>query len=216
MRVVKQWIFSRWACSSIVVCVMTSVGAWWPWAAHGAYAMKVTITAPKGSTGEKPAAKYPVATKTIPCDGPGFDAITMTATYDATNASKVVDRDVYLMLYSPEGIGGDSAKYLVMSKQNIGSSFLLLKRPGLADLSSSEVFIPRSENLSTAGAFTETLLGSAISVQGAEAGVWQLVGIVADKARISFDNPATWDAWDVATVILRKPWKGSGATQLCD
>lgn len=208
--------FSRWV--RFLALVHTLAGLWVGLAgsAYGAYSMKVTITAPKGSTGEKPAAKYPVATRTIPCDGPGFDAIAMTATYDATNASKVVDRDVYLMLYNPEGIGGDSAKYLVMSKQNIGSSFLLLKRPGLSDLSPAEVFIPRSENLSTAGAFTETLLGSAISVQGAEAGVWQLVGIVADKTKISFDNPATWDAWDVATVILRKPWKGAGVTQLCD
>lgn len=183
---------------------------------EAAYAIKVTITAPKGSSGEKPAAKYPTTTRTLPCDAPTFDAITMTVVYDATTVTKVVDRDVYLMLYSPEGIGGDGTRFFIMSKQNIGSSFRMVARQNWSDILPTDIYMPRAENLSPAGAVTEILLSSVISVQGADSGIWQLVGIVADKATVSFNDPSTWSAWDVATIVLRKPWKGLSPTQICD
>lgn len=187
-----------------------------PSVGQAAYAVKVTLAAPKGSSGEKPAAKYPTTTKTIPCDAPSFDAITMTVVYDATTAAKVVDRDVYLMLYSPEGVGGEGTRFFVMKKQNIGSSFRMVPRQNWSDIQSTDIYMPRAENLSPAGAVTEVLLSSVISVQGADAGIWQLVGIVADSATVSFNDPSTWSAWDVATIVLRKPWKGLSPTHLCD
>jgi len=180
---------------------------------EAAYTMRVAITSPKGSSGDKPPAKYPVTTRTLPCDGPGFDAITMTATYDATNASKQVDRDVYLMLFNPEAIG--APRFMVLKKQNIGSPLVIRWRNDFSEIDPREdVYLPRGENLSTAGAVTEVLISSVISTQGATSGIWQLIGIVADgkSATLDFDDPATWDAWDVATVVLRKPWRGNVAT----
>lgn len=191
---------------AVVGCFCASAG----WAA---YTMKVAITAPKGSSGDKPAAKYPTATRTLPCDGPGFDAITMTATYDASNAAKQVDRDVYLMLFNPEAIG--APRFMVLKKQNIGSPLVVHWRNDFSEINPREdVYLPRGENLSTTGAVTEVLVSSVVSAQGATSGIWQLIGIVADSssATLNFDDPATWDAWDVATVVLRKPWRGQIAT----
>lgn len=186
--------------------------------AMAAYTMKVAVSFPKGSAGEKPLAKYPATTKTSPCDNaaqPSFNAATFTVTYDASNSKKVVDRDVYLILTNPEGIS--LPKYFVLKKNNLGSNFTFTTHNDIREVSkTSDIYVPRSENLSTSGAQTESLLGGSISLQSVNSGVWQLVGIVADgnDSKVDFDDPRTWDAWDVATLVLRKPWNGN-SNKLC-
>ncbi|MBS4096997.1 MAG: hypothetical protein KGZ83_09210 [Sulfuricella sp.] len=177
-----------------------------------AYSMKITASFPKGTAGEKPAAKYPTTTKTSPCDNatePSFDAVQFTVAYDATNSKKVVDRDVYLFLFNPEG--ANLPKFFVLKKNNLGSSFNILTRSDVGALSKTgDIYLPRPENTSPAGTVTTTLMGDSISLQAVNSGVWQLVGIIADStsAKLDFDDPRTWDAWDVATIVLRKPWNG--------
>lgn len=201
-----------------------------------AYSMKITASFPKGSAGEKPDASYPTTTKTSPCDNftrtstssttttatttttapPTFDAVKFDITFDATNSKKVVDRDVYLFLFNPEGVM--LPKFFIMKKNNLGSTFSIVPRNNVSAISkNSDIYLPRAENLNTSGAVTTTLLGDSISLQAANSGIWQLVGIIADStsAKLNFDDPRTWEAWDVATIILRKPWNGD-FNQICE
>jgi hypothetical protein len=198
---IKPWMFG--------LLSLAWLGAHMP--AQAAYSMKVTATFPKGSSGEKPAARYATNTKTAPCDDPAtFDAVTFTMTYEVSNTKKQADRDVYLILSNPEGIA--APKFLVLKKRNLGSQFDSLARNDIRDISrTGDVYLPRAENLSAAGAFTETIISSAISLQGAASGIWTLTGIIGDGQSNLFnlDDPATWDAWDTATIMLRKPWVGN-------
>ena len=192
-------------------CLALTLGS--PPEVFAAYTIKVTASFPKGSAGEKPLAKYPTSTKTSPCDNaasPTFNAATFTVLYDATNSKKVVDRDVYFILFNPEGVS--LPKFFVLKKNNLGSNFTFTTHNDVAEISkTSDIYLPRSENLSTSGVQTESLLGASISLQAANSGIWQLVGIVADSndPKLDFDDPRTWDAWDIATLVLRKPWNGN-------
>ncbi|MFC4161885.1 hypothetical protein [Chitinimonas lacunae] len=185
--------------------------------AQAAYSMKVVASMPKGSAGEKLTAKYPTNTKMSPCDGAAFDAVGFTVTYEATNAtSKKVDRDIYFIMSNPEG--RMAPRFLVLKKQGIGSSLISAFRADVSQLSAVEdVYIPRAENLSSSGPFTDVIISNAISLQGAGAGIWTLTGIVADgtSPNFSFDDPSSWDAWDTATIMLRKPWAGN-QKQICE
>ena len=211
----------------LLVCCVLLAGA--PTGASAAYTIKVTASFPKGSAGEKPDVRYPTTTKTSPCDNytsttatsatttaPVFDAVKFDITFDATNSSKIVDRDVYLFLFNPEGVM--LPKFFVMKKNNLGSTFSIQTRNDVSAISKiGDIYLPRAENLNTSGAVTTTLLGDSISLQAANSGIWQLVGIIADSIspRLNFDDPRTWEAWDVATIILRKPWNGL-ANQICE
>ncbi len=202
----------------LLFCLIVMFGASSP--ALAAYAIKITASFPKGTAGEKPAAKYPVSTKISPCDDAAttnnFDAVQFSVTYDASNSSKVVDRDVYLFLFNPEAM--NQPKFFVLKKNNLGSVFNIWTRNSVSELvKTTDIYLPRWENLSTSGAQTETVLGGSISLQAANSGIWQLVGIVADSTsnKLDFDDPRTWEAWDVATIMLRKPWIGI-TNQLCN
>lgn len=214
-------------CNLVLILTVTGVEA--------AYSIKVTATFPKGTAGEKPHASYATTTKTSPCDNYSrttatststttttttalatFDAVKFDITFDATNSKKEVDRDVYLFLFNPEGVM--IPKFFIMKKNNLGSTFSILPRYDVSSLSKTDdIYLPRAENLNTSGAVTTTLLGDSISLQAANSGIWQLVGIIADStsAKLDFDDPRTWEAWDVATIILRKPWNGN-AYRLCE
>lgn len=184
--------------------------------AEAAYSMKVVASMPKGTAGEKPAAKYPTNTKMSPCDNPLFDAVTFTVTYEATNAAKKVDRDVYFVLSNPEA--KMAPKFLMLQKRNLGSDFSSTYRGDVSEFSPiADIYMPRAENLSIGGPFTDIIISNAISLQGAGAGIWTLTGIVADgtSPNFSFDDPTTWDAWDTATIMLRKPWTGN-RKQICE
>lgn len=184
--------------------------------AYAAYAMKVAIAFPKGTAGDKPAAKFPTTTKISPCDSALFDALTFTATYDASNQKKQIDRDVYFILHYPDG--KLAPRFIVLKKLGLGSGFNFVGKNSLGELSpTGDTYIYRAENLSANGAITETLGSTVTSAQAAGAGIWQLIGIVADgtSSTFSFDDPSSWDAWDVATIMLRKPWAGNIKT-ICE
>ena len=143
-----------------------------PAQSYAAYSMKITVSFPKGTAGATLSTKYPTSTKISPCEGsttppstnPTYNAATFTVTYDATNASKVVDRDVYFLLFNPEGV--QLPKFFVFKKPNLGSTFSLVPRYDVLELSkTADNYLLRSENLSTGGAITEQLIASSISLQ---------------------------------------------------
>jgi hypothetical protein len=170
----------------------------------GAYAMKLVITMPKGSEGETLAKTMPTNTKFSPCAATSkTDAVTFTATYNAVGAGGVVDADVYVLFYNPEGSIG--SKYYSIVNRSI-----LVARNSTTELTSNaatDIFLKKVDN--PGGTITETVLGGFVTVTGLSAGTWQLVGIVAPAATVNFNDPTTWLAWDVATLVLRKPWMGS-------
>jgi hypothetical protein len=166
------------------------------------YSMKVVASMPKGSAGEKPASTLPTNTKISPCnDATKVDWVAFTVTY---NAGTVADKDVYFILYNPES----TSKYYAILKPKMTSPTLVNVRATLAALdATNDIYVARGNN--PGGSQTEIILGSFIPVDGVDTGTWQLVGIVADSTTVDFDDITTWSAWDVATVIFNKPWKGT-------
>lgn len=173
-------------------------------AATSTYAMKIVPTMPKGSSGEKPASTYPTNTKISLCnDAAKLDAVTFTLTY---NAGTTADKDVYIILYNPEV----ASKYYSILKPKLTTTTLVNVRASLAALTAAkatDIYLPMASN--PGGAQTETLLGNFIPLDGIPTGTWQLIGIVADSTTVDFDDITTWSAWDVATIILNKPWTGA-------
>jgi hypothetical protein len=180
--------------------------------AAATYIMKVTPSMPKGSAGEKPLATQPVNTRFSPCNSALVDAVTFSLAYNAGSGSDLLD--VYMIFFNPNGDGFFSPRFYVVSKSALTTGgFALVPRNSLTDLDAqSDIYLPKEANPGVA--ITETLFGSFVSIDGVPAGTWQLVGIVADRSTIDFDDPGTWAAWDAATVILRKPWIGS-ANSVC-
>jgi len=149
------------------------------------------------------------------CNNAGIgDAVTITLAYNA--GSTTADfRDVYLFFYNPSAAGYNSdPRVFVVSKTNLASGGPALDpRADIQDVvAGADAYLPAAKNLG--GAKTETLFGDYILLDGAADGTWQIVGIIADSAKINCDDPSTWDAWDVASLILGKPWTGSPYT-LC-
>lgn len=171
------------------------------------YVMKVTPSMPKGSAGEKLLTTQPANTKLSPCNSALVDAVTFSLAYNAGSASDKLD--VYVFFFNPNGDGIFSPRFYIVSKSALTTGgFALVPRSALTDLDAmSDIYLPKEANPGVA--ITETLFGSFVSIDGVPAGTWQLVGIVADRTTVNFDDPSTWAAWDVATVILRKPWIGS-------
>lgn len=173
-------------------------------AATTTYSMKVVPSMPKSSAGEKPAATLPTNTKISPCnDAAKLDGVTFTATY---NAGTPADKDVYFILYNPDS----ASKYYSILKPKMTTTTLVNVRADLAALTAAkltDIYLAKASNPGVTQ--TETILGSFIPVDGVDTGTWQLIGIIADSAAIDFDDITTWTAWDVATVIFNKPWKGA-------
>ncbi|MBW7657733.1 hypothetical protein K1I42_10600, partial [Hydrogenophilus thermoluteolus] len=65
-------------------------------------------------------------------------------------------------------------------------------------------YLPKEINPS--GKVSETLVGSFLPLDGVPQGLWQIVGIVADRNKIDFTDTSTWDAWDVGTIVIGRPW----------
>lgn len=173
------------------------------------YSMKITVSMPKGSAGEKPASTQPANTKFSPCDNIGIiDAVTFTLAYNA--GATIADlKDVYIILYTPNGTNTTLPTYQVATRYSgstTGVSFV--RRWNLSDFDpSTDIYLPWEKNVG--GAITETLIASSLALEGVPIGTWQMVGIVADRAKIDLDDPSTWEAWDVGTIVLRKPWIGN-------
>ncbi len=198
--------FHRWLRTAAAVLLLGAPSPLW-----AAYTMKIVPTYPKGSAGEKPPATLPTNTEISPCSSTTLvDSVIFTLTYDASNAStKKPDRDVYVIIHNA---GGDPRFYSVQKK---GPSVAPTMTPrtdvtALTAARATDIYLRIADNPGTA--VTETLFGGFISLDGLPNGTWQLVGIVADSTEVDFDDPATWNAWDVATVMLAKPWGGKTAS----
>ncbi len=175
------------------------------------YSMKVAVTMPKGSAGEMLGTTFPSNTKMTPCsDTSKVDSVTVTLTY---NAGKPADKDIYVFFFNPNADGISSPKFYMIKKRT--ASIEITPRNNAGDIDKlNDIYLTRDKN--TGDAITETILGGSVildfSGSGIPSGTWQGMGIVADSAKIDFDDPATWTAWDVGTLIVRKPWPGSKNT----
>jgi len=186
-------------------------------AATTAYSMKVVVTMPKGSEGEKPGTTMPSNTKISPCI-PGatgkVNSVSFTVTY---NAGTVPDKDVFILLFNPNLAGVQV--FLAFGKQTFPISTLIISTYGdvptlteavnLAAISGTSecIYLPRSSN--AGGSITETIMNVVLTGAIDVAGTWQVIGIVADGKTVDFDKPDTWAAWDVGTFMVRKPWFGA-------
>ena len=187
------------------------------------YAYKITVSAtmPKGFAGATLLSTQPASTKFTPCSSAtALDGITFTVTYDAgkTSADK---RDVYLILYNPEVDVtlpvADQFRFFTISKPRlaIGQSIQLNPYIDLSDMNSAtlrpeDIYIKTADNPGI-GAISEAVFGGNFILDNATSGTWQMVGIIAkdlstSTTPINFNDPKTWGAWDVATVVLGKPW----------
>jgi hypothetical protein len=191
-------------CRLLRAAVLLALLLWSPLLA--AYSMKIVASFPKGSAGEKTPTTLPANTKITPCSSTSqVDAVTFTLTYDATGSSKTVDRDVYVIVYNPES----TQRYFTIQKKGANVGPTVTPRLNVTELNINrgvDMYLKIAAN--PGGAITEPLFGGYFPLDGLANGTWQLIGIVADSTRISFDDPSTWDAWDVATVMLGKPWAG--------
>lgn len=171
------------------------------------YSMKIVPSMPIGSAGATSVTTQPANTPYSPCSSSSaVDAVTFTLNYNAGSGSTLLD--VYMLLFNPNGDGITVPKFFVVSKSTLISGGVALSaRANVSNLSPSDMYLARTSN--PGGAITETLLGSFIPVDGVPTGTWQVIGIIADHNTINFDDPSTWAAWDVATVVLRKPWTGN-------
>lgn len=171
------------------------------------YSMKIVVSMPAGSEGGSLATTQPSNTKLSPCvDATKVDAVTFTLTY---NAGSPADKDVYLFLFNPNASGtGTNYRFYAIKKGTLTSPVAVTNRLDVPNLvAASDIYLPKASN--PGGVITETLLGGSIILDGAPSGTWQMVGIVADNTTVNFDDPSTWAAWDVGTLVIRKPWPGA-------
>jgi hypothetical protein len=201
--------------------------------ASAAYAYKITVTAtiPKGYAGEKPSSIQPSSTKFTPCTVAKLDGVVFTVTYDAgkltTDAKgNVVDerKDVYLILYNPDVIYSPllgTAPFYTIKKFPLGNNQVLRGFATVQDMeldapptgstanvnAKDDTYVDKASNPGI-GAISEPVFGGAIILDGVTSGTWQIIGIIADRSTIDFNNPHSdsWVAWDVATIVLGKPW----------
>lgn len=172
---------------------------------------------PKNAAGGTLAATDPVSTKYSPCnDTLKPDVLQISVTYDAFGKSKTTDRDVFLIFYNPENY----PRYLLVSKPTIAiNNRIFTSYTDIYALDSpvarQTAYLPREFN--TAGSGTEVLLGNTLGIDSVLAGTWQIIGVIADRKsdKFSFDDNATWDAWDVATVMFGRPWVGKIPGRIC-
>ncbi len=198
---------------------------------EAATSIKVAVSFPANSAGAKIAKTLPTSTKISPCnDTAKLDAATFTATYDATNPASTTAvplplLDLYLFFYNPDTVGGAN-KFYSVSKGLLGAGVAVTGYADAAAIQAAQAgatlipYLVGTNNFNTAS-FTDTLFGSSIRFDAAPGGVgtglntgtWELIGILADST-VDLTDPATWVAWDVATVMFGMPWKGTAATVL--
>lgn len=187
------------------------------------YSMKIVPTFPKGSAGEKLATTQPSNTKFTPCDPSKIDAVTFTMTYDAGDPTKVgTMHDVYVLIFTPNSGGSvDVKQYQVGVRQPLNEGWLAFQSiDSINDLTTNKttmIYLPRALNPS--GKVTENLVMANLGLDGVPKGTWQIVGIIADSTSptLDFGDPTTWDAWDVATVVVGQPWlTGDAVKDICN
>jgi hypothetical protein len=179
------------------------------WPASSPYAMKITVSKPKGSAGEKLATGQPVSTAFTPCqDSTATDALSFQLSY---SGGKTVDdiQDVYVFFFDPSADGVTAPRFYMVSRPALAAgAAIFTPRFTVNDIDPvADAYLPAESDLG--GTVTESLVGSYLVVDGIPLGTWQLVGIVADRKSVDFGDASTWSAWDVATVVLGQPWAGA-------
>jgi hypothetical protein len=180
-------------------------------AASSVYKISVVASIPKGYAGEKLLVTQPSSTKFTPCTANKLDAVTFTVTYDAGLTTNNDVQDVYLILYS-YNTDAIQNRFFTISKPEFSlenhiqinpytDEIELDKEQGRLD----DIYVMKEQNPGI-GAITEPIFGGVINLEGAGTGTWQMVGIIANRSKIKFNDPKTWDAWDVATIVLGTPW----------
>ncbi len=200
-----------------------------------AASIKVLVSFPKGSAGEKIDKILPSSTKMTPCTKTDkTDAATFTVVYDATNpASTTVAPlspfDLHLFFYNPDAVNGTN-KFYSISNGLIGATTTGVSVTAYADADAVQAamaaatltpYLAGNNNFNTASS-TEVVFGSSIRLDvagggvgtGLNTGTWELIGILADPATVDFTDPSTWQAWDVAVVMFGMPWNGTVGTLL--
>lgn len=198
---------------------------------QAATSIKVAVSFPANSAGAKIAKTLPSSTKISPCnDTTKLDAVTFTVTYDATNPASTTAvplpmLDLYLFFYNPDAVGGAN-KFYSVSKGLLGAGVAVTAYADAAAIQAAQAgatlvpYLAGTNNFNSAS-FTDTVFGSSVRFDaspggigtGLNTGTWELIGILSDSA-VNFTDPVTWVAWDVATVMLGMPWKGTAATAL--
>ena len=204
---------SKMALSALCSALLLASGQ----ASAAAYAYKISVAAsiPKGFAGEKPSAQQPSNTKFTPCSAAKIDAVTFTVTYDAGKIS-TDKKDVYLILYNPDvnsTLGINQGPFFTVRKYPLGNNQVLTPYLTVTEMNDKtgttaakdDIYVKASENPGS-GAIAEPVFGGSIILDGVTSGTWQMVGIIADNLTIDFNDPTTWAAWDVATIVVGKPW----------
>ncbi len=179
------------------------------------YKMTVAIAMPKGSAGASLATTQPTSTKFTPCTAGKPDAVTFTVSYDAGKVAGTDLKDVYVILRSPSSVFYPDGILYTLTKNTLGGGITFTGRANAAALTAAkatDIYLKVADNPGV-GSITDTLLASFISVDGVVTGTWQLIGIIADSATVNFDDPNTWAAWDIATVVFSQPWTGATVRQ---
>lgn len=205
LKRMKWWRTCRLLLSSMVILAFSEQAL-----AAYSYKMTVAVTMPSKTAGATTSSARPTNTKITPCSTATLDAVTFTVTYDAGKVLGTDLKDVYLILYNPD----DGGKYYTIKRGSLSTGPSLTSRTTVAALDgakATDIYVKAAENPGS-GSISETVLGGYITVDGVTSGTWQLIGIIADSATVSFDDPTTWSAWDVATIIFGKPWKGASGT----
>ncbi len=175
------------------------------------YKMTAAITMPNGSAGATLATTQPSNTKFTPCVANKLDAVTFTITYDAGKVAGTDLKDVYVILRSPSSVFYPDGILYTLTRNALGGGISFNGRADAAALTaakSTDIYLKVANNPGI-GSITDTILASFIAVDGVATGTWQLIGIIADSATVNFDDPSTWAAWDVATVVFSQPWTGA-------
>ncbi len=171
------------------------------WAADYAYKVTMTLLAPKGSAAEKVPSNKPSATKMTPCIDTLPDQVNLNITYDAGKTA-LERRDLYVILHSPTGTLHPIKKFTLGSSPVIRGPFTPSTLIGSVE---DNIYLRSVDNLGQ-GSQTETLFGGYISLESVETGTWQVVSILANSTNVDFEDPTTWSAWDVATLVVGRPW----------
>jgi hypothetical protein len=174
------------------------------WAADYAYKVTMTIVAPKGSAAEKLATNQPSTTKTTPCSDLLPDQVTVTLTYDAGKTASE-KRDLFVILNSPTGALYPVKKFTLGTSPTLQGPYTASTLVGTV---ADNIYLQAADNLGQ-GAQVDTLLGGYISLRSVQTGTWQVVAILANSNTVDFENPKTWSAWDVTTLVVGKPWAGT-------
>lgn len=202
----------------LAICFLLASNVWVAPAWGYSYAMKVTISIPKGAAAEKLSKNYPSNTKFTQCDPTKVDAVTIKLDYDAGDPKDFLTmRDVYLLLFTPNEEVGDRFQvgYRSTSSGGVQSFFRSVATVDELNRNAREwIYLPKELNPS--GAVSENLVGSFLPLDGVPQGLWQVVGIIADRTKVDFTDPTTWEAWDVGTIVIGRPWlTGNWSQDVC-